>query len=137
MQIVDVNAVSCNVEAEVIAFTDSDAGFGAAAGQPHCECVRVMVAAVVSALDHGSPPELAAPNHQGVFKHTSLLQVLNECGGRPISVLAVLWLIAFIRDQPSPSFPGGSFAGIVAFSVAVTILTYFAIMVYSLFLRKK
>src|SRR5262249_35242368 len=41
-------------------------------------------------LDHRGPAELAAPNHQSVFEHASLLQVLNQRRGRAIGVLAVL-----------------------------------------------
>src|SRR5262249_57010676 len=78
VQVVDVNAVFCNVESRLVALTDGNAWFCATAGQPHSECIGVMVAAVISALDHRGPAELAAPNHQSVFEHASLLQVLNQ-----------------------------------------------------------
>ena len=65
VQVVDVNPVARDVEAELVALAERDAGLDAAAGQPHCECVRMMVAAVVAAaLHHGRAAEFAAPNHE-------------------------------------------------------------------------
>ena len=67
VQVVDVDFVLGGVEAEFVGLADGDARFHAAAGQPHGEAVRMMVAAIVAALDHGRAPKLAAPNDQRVF----------------------------------------------------------------------
>src|SRR5258708_40371130 len=48
MQVVDVDAVGGGVEAEFVAFAESESGLDAAAGHPHGEDVGMMVAAVVA-----------------------------------------------------------------------------------------
>src|SRR6185312_16071222 len=62
VEVVDVDGVFGDVEAEVVGFAEGDAGFYTAAGEPIGEAVGVMVAAVVSALDHGCSAEFAAPD---------------------------------------------------------------------------
>src|ERR1051326_88849 len=58
VKIVDVHAVASDVEAEVVAFADRNARLDAAAGEPHCKRIRMMVAAVVAAtLHHGRAAE--------------------------------------------------------------------------------
>ena len=62
VQVVDVDPVLDDVEAEVVGLAERDARLDAAAGQPHGEGVGVVVAAVVAALDHRRAAELAAPD---------------------------------------------------------------------------
>jgi hypothetical protein len=45
LQIVDMNAVVDRVEADIIGGTQCNAGFDAAPGHPHAECLRMMVTA--------------------------------------------------------------------------------------------
>src|SRR5690242_12296535 len=73
VEVVHVDLVLRDVEAQVIAFADGDARLDAAARQPHGESVRMMVAAVVAPLDHGRAPELAAPDHESIVEHPALL----------------------------------------------------------------
>ena len=90
VQVVHVNLVLHDVEAEVIALAERDAGLDAAARQPHRECVRMMVAAVAAALHHRRAAELAAPDHQRVLEQAALLQILDQRRGSLVRVVAVL-----------------------------------------------
>ena len=47
----------------------------------------MMVAAVVAALDHRRPAELAAPDDQRVLEHPALLQVLDQRGAGLVGLL--------------------------------------------------
>ena len=94
MQVVDVDAVLDDVEAELVGLAERDARLDAAAGQPHGEGVGVMVAAVVAALHHRRAAELAAPDDQRVVEQAALLQVLDERGAGLVGVLAVLLEVA-------------------------------------------
>ena len=78
MQVVDVDLVLGDVEAELVGLAEGDAGLDAAAGQPHREGVRMMVAAVRSALHHRRAAELAAPDDERVVEQPALLQVLDQ-----------------------------------------------------------
>src|SRR5688572_26902251 len=48
VQVMDVDFVFSGVEAELVGFAESEAGFHAAAGQPHREAIRMMIASVVA-----------------------------------------------------------------------------------------
>jgi hypothetical protein len=67
--------------------------FDAAAGHPHREAARVVVAAVVLGV---RPPglvaraaEFAAPDDEGVVEHAALLQVLDQAGAGLVDVAAL------------------------------------------------
>ena len=121
VQVVDVDAAFDHVEAELVGSTQGDARLDAAAGQPHGESVRVVVAAVVPApLDHRRAAELATPDHQGVLEHPALLEVLDQPGARPVGVLAVLLEVldevavlvpGFMEDLDEPDAPLGQPTG--------------------------
>src|SRR5262245_12325420 len=78
MQVVDVNPILDHIETQIIGLAQRYPGSDAAAGQPHREGVRVMVAAVVSPLHHWRAPEFAAPNDQSILEHVTLLEILYE-----------------------------------------------------------
>ena len=95
VQIVDVDAILRGVEAEVVALAERDAGLDAAAGQPHRESIRMVVAAVVAAaLHHRRAAELAAPDDERIVQ-----------AGRAASGLS-----------PAPRWPGPSFVQFVLMS---------------------
>ena len=89
VQVVDVDPVLDDVEAEVVGLAERDARLDPAAGQPHREGVRVVVAAVVAPLDHRRAAELAAPDDQRVVEQPALLQVLDQRGAGLVGVVAV------------------------------------------------
>ena len=68
VQVVDVDLVLGGVVAVLVGRAVPEAALDAAAGQPHREAVRVVVAAVVAALGRRRPAELAAPQHQRVLQ---------------------------------------------------------------------
>src|SRR5690606_34724235 len=70
------------------------AAFDAAAGHPHGEGLRVMVAAHASSecrarFDHGRAAEFAAPDHESLIEQPALFEVFDECGGRLIRLLTL------------------------------------------------
>src|SRR5207247_5135215 len=79
------------------------AAFHAAARQPHGETIRMMIAAIVTALYHRRAAKFAAPDDERVIQQAALLQVANERGAGPVGVLAVLLEIG---DEISVLIPG-------------------------------
>ena len=67
MQVVDVDRVGDDVETEIVRLTVRIPGPQSAAGQPDAEAAIVVVAAVISPLNHGRPPELTPPNNDRVL----------------------------------------------------------------------
>ena len=92
MEIVDVDRILDDVVAEIVGAADGDAGLDAAAGQPHRESARVMIAAEesrpVAVLVHRRPPELAAPDDERVVEQAALLEVAQQRGDRAIGLAA-------------------------------------------------
>lgn len=85
LEVVNVDTVFGDVEADVIAGTVGHAGFDSAACHPDGEGVRVMIppptrAIVVSALKKRSTPKLATPDDKGGIEHATLLQILKQSG---------------------------------------------------------
>ncbi len=71
---------------EIVGRAVSDARLDAAAGHPHRERLRMMVAAEAAAeaglaFDHRRAAEFAAPDHERVVEQAALLQILHQ-GGR-------------------------------------------------------
>src|SRR5262249_17539743 len=96
VQVVDVDFVPHDVEAEFVGLADGDAGPDAAAGQPDSEGLRVMVAAQLASelgvrLDQWSASEFAAPDGQGVCEQTALFEVLDESGGALVGFLRLVF----------------------------------------------
>ena len=72
LEVVDVDGVLGDVEAEVVGLAEGDSGFHAAAGQPVGEAIGVVIATIASALDHGGAAEFTAPDDEGVVEHAAL-----------------------------------------------------------------
>ena len=83
-----------DVVGEVVGLAVDGAAFEAAAGHPHREAARMMVAAVVlrreAALRVNRAAELAAPDHERFVEHAALLEILNEPVARLIDVAALI-----------------------------------------------
>ena len=78
VQVVHVNEVLYDVEAEIVGCPDGDAGFDTAAGQPHRKGVGMMIAAIiVVTLNHGSAAEFTAPHDERVVEHAALLEIFD------------------------------------------------------------
>ena len=63
-----VGSMLDRVKSQLVSFAQRDSRLNAAAGQPHAECLRVMVASLATSeggagLDHRRAAELAAPNN--------------------------------------------------------------------------
>src|SRR6516225_2427923 len=99
----NVDAVACGIEAELIRFAKSNAGLDTSAGQPHGEAVRMMITSIVPALNHGSAPELTTPNDQRILEHTLLFEVFHQCSACFVGVATILFQIV---DQISMLVPG-------------------------------
>ena len=85
VQIVHVDLVLHDVETEFVGFAESDARFDAAAGHPHRERLRMMIAAqfasgVRIAFHHRRAAEFAAPDDQRVVEQAALFQILDQRG---------------------------------------------------------
>jgi hypothetical protein len=68
VEIVNMNTIPDHVEAQIVGLSHHQAGFDAAAGQPHGEGIRVVIAAVIAPLNHRGAAEFPAPDHQSVFE---------------------------------------------------------------------
>ena len=93
VEVGDVERVLDDVVTEVVGLAVDLAAFGAAAGHPHGEAARVVIAAVVflgqAALAVDRPTELSAPDDQSVIEHTALFEILDEGVAGLIDVLAL------------------------------------------------
>ena len=93
VEVANVDRVSDDVVGEIVGLTVDRATLGTAAGHPHREAARVMVAAVVvfgePALRVDRAAELAAPDDQRVVQHASLLEIFQQGVTRLIDVLAL------------------------------------------------
>ncbi len=103
VEVVDVDGVAGGVEAEVVGFAMGMARLHAAAGEEHGEAVGMMVATIVSTLDHGRPTELTAPDDEGVVEESPLAEIADEGGGGAIGVGAVALEVA---DEVAVLIPG-------------------------------
>ena len=101
VKIVDMNLVFDCSEAEVVGSAMDCSTFDAAAGKPHREAERIVVASV-AVLGRRRATELAAPNHERFFQETALLQICQQLGDRPINVFAqpfVARVVFAVRDH--------------------------------------
>ena len=94
LDVVDVYGVVDDVEAQLVGRAQGEAGLDAAAGEPHGEGLRVVVAAELAAergvrLDHRRPAELAAPDHQRVVEQPALLEVAHQGGTGAVGLAAL------------------------------------------------
>ncbi len=81
VQIVDVNGIFYDAEAEFIGGAMDEAGFDAASCGPHGEGIHMVIASDgVPDFAHRSAPELAAPDHEGIIQQPSLFEIDDEGG---------------------------------------------------------
>src|SRR5262245_35573167 len=95
LQIVDVDAVFADVEAELVGIAVAGAWADAAAGQEDGERERVMVAAEVrtaggAAFAERTAAELAAPDDQRVVEHAAALEVADQGGDGAVHAAALV-----------------------------------------------
>jgi hypothetical protein len=98
---VDVDLVGGGVPAVVVGGAVAMARLDAAAGEPHRDPVRVVIAAV-AALGGRGPAELAAPPHQRVVEQAAALEVAEQAGDGPIDLAGVLLVVAAEVGVPVP-----------------------------------
>ena len=95
VQVVHARGVLDGFEAELVGGAIDGAAADSAAGHPHGEAVRVVIAAelglaVAAELDGRRAAEFAAPDHERVVEHSALLQVGQQRGDRLIDLLGQL-----------------------------------------------
>ena len=94
VEVVGVDSVFSDVEAEVVGLAIDGAGLGAAAGHPHGVGVFVVVAAggglgavLIGTLAQGGAAKFAAPDHEGFIQQAALLEVAHQRGHGLVHVL--------------------------------------------------
>ncbi len=82
-------------------------GFDAGAGEPDGEAAAVVVAAHAGvaecALAINSAAELGEEHHERVFEQAALLQVVEQCGGGLVDVVALIGELPLDRDVLVPA----------------------------------
>ena len=80
--------------AQFVGGAQGHARLDAAARHPDAKTLGMMVAAQelrsAARLIHRRAAEFATPNHQGFVQQPSPLQVREQCGDRPVDILALL-----------------------------------------------
>ena len=71
VQIMHMDRILGNIEAEVIGFAMDVTCFQATTGHPHGKGTAVVVATVVAALHHRRAAEFTAPEHQRVIEQSA------------------------------------------------------------------
>src|SRR4051812_16745415 len=95
IEVMDMDFVLGSIKSKVIGFTDCHPGFRATSCHPHAETVRMMIAAIVTTLNHWRPPKLTAPDDQRVLQQATLLKILHQGGSGLVGVFAVLDQVPF------------------------------------------
>src|SRR6516162_252357 len=94
LQIMNVDGILQDVEAEVVAFAEDESRCNAAAGQPHGEAARMMIAAELPGRDLSlakwRTAELAAPDDQSIVQEAALFQVAHQGRRRSVSQATLL-----------------------------------------------
>ena len=99
VQIVNVHAIFDGPQAQLVGRADHLPAADAAAGHPHREAGRVVVAAVAF-FAHRRAAEFAAPDHQRFVEQTAPLQIAQQPGDRLVhraAELAVVLLELAVR----------------------------------------
>ena len=112
VQVMDVDLILLRPETELVGRSVDVAALCAAAGQPHGEAVRIVVATVLAGirtegaqLHNRRAPELAAPDHEGVVQHTALLEVGEQSGDRLIALPRQLAVVRLDLGMGIPRLP--------------------------------
>ena len=77
LEVVNVNAVACDIEADIVALAIGHPRLNSSPGHPNRKSIRMMIAApafalFVVALQKRSTPEFAAPDDERIIKHPTL-----------------------------------------------------------------
>src|SRR5262245_19230720 len=87
MQVVNVDRFVDHLESEIVGSAVDHPSFDASAGHPHCECERVVIAAVLksgstvtSRFDHGRAAEFGTADHERIVKQAARFEVLDHGG---------------------------------------------------------
>ena len=93
LEIMNMNAVRCDIISDIVGLSVGEACFNSTARHPISKTAGMMVTAVGRipklTLTVSGSSKLASPDHQGVFQHTSLFEVMDKCGLRLIDVVAL------------------------------------------------
>ena len=97
VQVVDVNGIFYDAEAEFIGGAMDKAGFDAASCGPHGEGIHMVIASDgVPDFAHRGASELAAPDHEGIIQQPSLFEIDDE-GGAGLVHFAAAQLELFVE----------------------------------------
>src|SRR5690606_11423683 len=90
----DMNGIFDHVIAELVRFAIGEARLDPCPSHPFGKAAGMVVAAIVvghqSSLAIDRPAKLSAPNHQGIFQQSSLLQVFYQSSGCPVGFGALI-----------------------------------------------
>src|SRR6516164_8067517 len=98
MEVEDMEPVLDCVQAQLVGRTDGAAALHAAAGHPHGEAGRVVVAALALAAGVGlgdrRAAELAAPDHERLVQETAALEVGEQARHGLVTGTTHRWVLA-------------------------------------------
>jgi hypothetical protein len=77
MKIVDVNPVFNRPESKFISSSEGRPSTYSCAGKPHGKPIGIVIPTIGS-LGGWRSSELAPPDHQGILKHSTLLQICQQ-----------------------------------------------------------
>src|SRR5258706_33898 len=93
VKVTNVDGVLGDIVGHLVGLAVDKACFDSRSRHPEAEATRVVVAAIILfrelTLAVNGAAEFSTPNHQGVFKHSSLLEVLDESEASLIDVFAL------------------------------------------------
>ena len=90
IEVADADFVFDDVVGVFVGFAVGDAAFDAAAGHPGGEAFRMVVAAVLVALEGaltiGRAAEFSGEDDEGVVEHAALFEVVDEAGAGLVDI---------------------------------------------------
>ena len=84
VEVVDVDDVFHGFIAKLVCCSVTEGGFHTGTGKPAGEAFRIMVSATGTFLKGRHATKFRTPDYKRVFQQSTLLQILNQCGGRLI-----------------------------------------------------
>ena len=86
IEVVNVDRIFQDVVAEIVGLSVNDPGLDSTTSHPLGVAAWMVVATVVAlcqpALAINGPAEIAAPDHERVVEHSSLLEIVDKCRTR-------------------------------------------------------
>lgn len=95
VKVVDGKNVFHSFASEFIGAAVTHPAFHPGPGEPAGEAIGIMIAALRTFLKHGHATEFGAPNDQGIFEQTSLLEVANKGSGGLVENRCMLVVLLF------------------------------------------